>query len=492
MKTQANKTSNSKRVARSLHAHLVIALSLGALIYILAVTGTLSVFNREFQRWEQPSVPEMVSISPEAAEKAATAVFLSEEIPSTHLYINFPSKDLPRTVITTDTQAFFADENGDYKIKESFPWTQFLLDLHYYLHLPQILGLTVVGSLGAFLLAMALSGFMAHPRIFRDAFTFRRGSGLLPLVDMHNRLSVWTSPFHISNALTGALLGLASVFGFAIAALNFEGDIDAVFSPVFGAEPVQIEGRAPLANIAGPLKIMASEFPDLPPTFFILHDPATKSQHINVIAAHTDRLIFGDYYNFNADGEYQGNVGISDGTIGQQLIGSVYNIHFGNWGGSIVKVAYAIFGVMLCIIIASGLRMYFMRRKQKGFHNPRLEASWEAVVWGTPAMLAITLLASILIGLEGLMLVSLFWLGLVILTAISAYLAKPLRTRSTFKGATALLLLLIVAIQAVMYSNSILTAAMVPVSTCLVVLSMVLLFDNLRPTQSMLENPQKN
>jgi len=179
--------TSSKRVARSLHAHSVVGLALGALIYILAVTGTLSVFNHELQRWEQPSAPEMEFIAPDAAAKAALSVFESEEEPTTHLYINFPQPDLPRTIITTDTQAFFAAPDGTIAGKEYFPWTQFLLDLHYYLHLPHVLGLTVVGALGAFLLAMSLSGFLAHPRIFRDAFTVRRGAGRVPLTDLHNR-----------------------------------------------------------------------------------------------------------------------------------------------------------------------------------------------------------------------------------------------------------------------------------------------------------------
>ena len=150
--------ASSKRVSKSLEAHSVLALAVSALIYILVVSGTASVFNREFQRWEQPNAPEMAAISPLAAERAALTVFKSEPTPTTHLYINHPQPDLPRTVITTDTQAFFAEADGSIALPEHFPWTQFLLDLHYYLHLPQILGLTVVGALGAMLIGLSGSG----------------------------------------------------------------------------------------------------------------------------------------------------------------------------------------------------------------------------------------------------------------------------------------------------------------------------------------------
>ncbi|MEM9707019.1 MAG: PepSY-associated TM helix domain-containing protein, partial [Pseudomonadota bacterium] len=255
--------ASSDRVARALDAHSALALAIGGVLYILAVTGTLSVFNLELQRWEQPGAPEMAAIAPSAAEAAARLVFESEDTPTTHLYINFPQPGLPRTVITTDTQAFYATADGRIAGEESFPWTQFLLDLHYYLHLPHTLGIIVVGAFGALLLGLSLSGFLAHPRIFRDAFTFRRGAGRLTLADVHNRLSVWTAPFHIANALTGAILGLATILAFTIAGARFDGDTAAVFSPIFGGEaPIQ-EGPSPLAEIAGPLDFMATAYPSV-------------------------------------------------------------------------------------------------------------------------------------------------------------------------------------------------------------------------------------
>ncbi|MEM6475047.1 MAG: PepSY-associated TM helix domain-containing protein, partial [Pseudomonadota bacterium] len=415
----AQAKGSAVRVAKSLEAHSLVAIMFGALIYILAVTGTLLVFNHEFQRWEQPDAPEMASIAPEAAERAALAVFESEAEPTTHLYVNFPQEDLPRTVITTDTQAFYAAPDGTISGPEAFPWTQFVLDLHYYLHLPQILGLTVVGALGALLIGLSMSGLLAHPRIFRDAFTFRRSAGRLTMTDLHNRLSVWTLPFHFSNALTGSILGLASVLAFAIAAAGFGGDTEAVFEPVFGGEPAPVEGAAKVANIAGPLAYMAEQFPKLDTTYFILHDPGTAGQHSTIIAEHSDRLIFGEYYNFTAAGEYEGHVGISDGTAGQQITGAVYNVHFGNWGGLPVKFAYLAFGLGLCVIIASGLSIYFAKREANGRPAPKLAGAWKGVVWGTPAMLALTLAVS-LVGVPGDGLVAIFWFGLLCLVAASA------------------------------------------------------------------------
>lgn len=460
------------RVARSLEAHSLVAVIFGGLIYILAVTGTLSVFNHELQRWERPLVPEMSQIAPEAAEKAAFTVFESEETPTTHLYINFPMEDLPRTVITTDTQAFYANADGTIAGPEEFPWTQFILDLHYYLHFNEVsalglfasvLGLTLVGALGAFLFGLSFSGLLAHPRIFRDAFTFRRSAGRLTKVDLHNRLSVWTLPFHFTNALTGSILGLASVLALAIAAVGFNNDTTAVFSPVFGSEPEAVEGKANVrADIAGPLQFMAREFPERSPTYFILHDPGTAGQHSTVIAEHSDRLIFGEYYNFTPTGEYEGNVGISDGTVGQQITGAVYNVHFGNWGGLPVKLAYLVFGIGLCVITSSGLSIYFAKREASGRPAPRLAAMWSGVVWGTPALLAVALVAT-MFGLEGSALASSFWMALTLyLGGATLFPAQSLATAS--KAGTAVILLAALIIYVGRYGDAALCSASIGVT----------------------------
>lgn len=476
-------------VARSLAAHSGLGLALGGLLYILAVTGTLSVFNREFQRWEQPLAPEMTAISPEAAARAAEAVFRSEPEPTTHLYINFPQPDLPRTVITTDTQAIFAAPDGSVAAREHFPWTEFLLDLHYYLHLPHTFGITLVGALGALLVALSLSGLLAHPRIFRDAFTFRRGGGRLTLADLHNRLSVWTLPFHLSNALTGAFLGLATVLAFLIAWASFEGDTEAVFSPIFGSEAEMDASPAPIADMQAALTYMQEHHPARPPTFLILHDPATAGQYISVIGAHTDRLIFGEYYNFNAAGAFEGTTGMADGTLGQQIAGSVYNVHFGNWGGPAVKLAYFVFGLALSAIIASGLNIYFARQRERGRVHARSEAAWAALVWTTPAALSAALLASVLGLAEGLGLVALFWTLLAAALLAGAVSADARRSARAARSAAAILLGLTVAVHAARHPEALLSPALLQVSLPLLAAAAAFALSIWRPARGPVTDP---
>ena len=64
----------------ALSAHSAIGLVVGALLYIVCVTGTLSVFYPELQRLEQVSAPEMSQIDPAAAQRGMEAVLEKELI----------------------------------------------------------------------------------------------------------------------------------------------------------------------------------------------------------------------------------------------------------------------------------------------------------------------------------------------------------------------------------------------------------------------------
>ena len=207
-------------VKRALSAHAAIGLLAGALLYIVSLTGTLAVFYEELQRIEQVQAPEMSAIDPAAVQRGVEAVLASEagKPRTTHLYVHLPTEGLPRTTITTDTQAVHLSQSGEIAGPEEIAWSDFLVQLHYTLNLPALVGITIVGILGVMMLALSFSGVVALPRIFRDAFRLRaRNNNGVGLADWHNRLSVWTLPFSLAIALTGAMIGLATITAYAIA-----------------------------------------------------------------------------------------------------------------------------------------------------------------------------------------------------------------------------------------------------------------------------------
>ena len=296
-------------VKSALSAHAAIGLIGGALLYLLCLSGTVLVLYEEWQRFEQQDAPEMQSISPAAVQRGIVQVIETEadRTPTTHLYVHMPTEELPRTTVTTDHQAFHLTSDGAVAVPEENAWSEFLYALHYAFNLPVLVGITIVGALGALMVTLAITGVIALPRIFRDAFRLRaKQSGGIALADWHNRLSVWTLPFTLAIAITGAVIGLATIAAYAMAQGEYGGDVEAVYAPLFGGEDPADLTPAPLPDVAAAMDHMAAEHPGVEVTYAILHDPGTAGQHVQMVGAHGQRLIFGEYYHFRPDGTFVG------------------------------------------------------------------------------------------------------------------------------------------------------------------------------------------
>ncbi|WP_230293128.1 PepSY domain-containing protein [Croceicoccus sp. Ery5] len=421
-----SRTIEAGTVKRALSAHAAIGLIAGALLYLVSLTGTVAVFYAELQRIEQPDVPEMTAIAPEAVQNGVEHALKqpSGNAPTTHLYVHMPVEDLPRATITTDNDAWHLDIDGNIAMPEEIAWSDFLVALHYTLNLPALVGITIVGILGVMMLALSLSGVVALPRIFRDAFRLRaRSPGGVALADWHNRLSVWTLPFGVAIALTGALIGLATVTAYGIAASDYGGDVAAVYEPIFGGEPAGDDAPAPAPDVAAALRYMARHYPQVEPSYAILHDPLTRGQHIQIVGLHDKRLIFGEYYSFDASGNFKGTAGLSDGDWGQQAAASTYQLHFGTFGGIWVKIAYALFGAALTAVCATGTYIWLGKRRRRGFDEPSLRAMWNGVIIGAPVALAISFAGRLAIG-NTAPLVAIFWVSYALCIGLSLVIGR--------------------------------------------------------------------
>ncbi len=428
----------ARLVARMLAGHTALGLALSALLYIVCLSGTLVVFHNEFSRWEQPGAPEFQTVSADTLQALYASTLTRFEDTPDQITLVLPTPSVPRLMAGSGETFWLADETGTLGEPLHHAFSEFLVTLHMYLHLPNILGLTLVGLLGVMMLGLILSGFLAHPRIFRDAFALRRTkSARLGETDLHNRLSVWAAPFHITIALTGAILGLASIGAFALALVFHDGDLEAVFPPIFGEETAT--GPAPdgIADIARAYTTLQTERPDLTPWLIYVNGPGTDEQNIEILTQVPGQLAYYDGVQFDAAGRMLGSTGISDGETCQQIAGAVYSLHFGWFGGVPVKFVYLALGLALTVVCVSGVSLWLIKRREKGRPGPRLERGWIAVVWGTPALLAFAMLGSLSGLLEEALLAPVLWIGLALLVAIAMAWGTDRTWSRSLRGITA-------------------------------------------------------
>lgn len=376
---------------RALSGHAAVGLLAGGLIYLVALSGMLAVMQERWQRWEDPHVAEMPSASPSAVQMALEHKLSTDGKATEHTYIMLPKEGLPRLEVMTDHGAryYAADASPDRPSRHT--WTDFLLDQHYYLNLPMTPGLVLTGVLAVMLLVLTVNGVMAHPRIFRDAFQLRiKGQRQLARTDWHNRLGVWTLPFIVTLALTGAMMGVGLLVVQAVALDRHDGDVEKAYAPIFGEHPAHDPRPAPTARVDAAMRWMSQHHPELPITFVAVEEPQTAGQQIIILADQERRLVYAESFLFDGDGRFLGMVGLSDGPLGQQAIASIYYLHFGAFGGVPVLLAYIIFGLGLCVITGTGMTIWLQKRRARGLAEPRLEAFWAMVIWGSPTALLLT------------------------------------------------------------------------------------------------------
>ena len=419
---------SSQLVRQALQAHSAIGLALCALLYVVCLSGTLAVFGRDLVRWEQPEAPEQrpgqLDIAPQRLQRAVQAALERLGATPDGLVLELPTPELPRLRIHAagSSMAWHVRLDGTLGEPVATPWHDLIQSLHVHLLLPQIWGVILVGVLGVMLLALLVSGILAHPSLVRDAFLWRSGAtGRLFHVDLHNRLGVWGLPFAGMIALTGAFLGLAGLFYAGYAALFHHHHRQAVHDLVYGAD-ISLEGPAdaPL-NLAAILQGLHAEVPAARPLAIMMNHPRTSRQHVEVAATLPGRLVYSEIYRFTVMGRFINHQALADGPTGRQLAYATYRLHFGWFGAWPVRVAYALLGLGMTMLCTSGGHAWLARRPERTW----LDAAWEAWVWGWPLGLA----SAALLALHG----AAPWPGLLAALSLAMWLTAVLRHPSSLR-----------------------------------------------------------
>lgn len=386
--------------------HTWFGLALGFVLMACFFFGSLSVYDREIDRWAipesrfapqpMPSFDKMlepafrrIKLDAAAREEAQTrndgplpevlplhewGAYTTHRDPVLTMWSGFeltkpkdPDNDHVFGLMTLDPRT--GQELSETKLKIG---SQFFYPMHYELHLHWLdLGYWIVGLAALVMLVALVSGVVMHRKIFREFFTFRpKKQTQRSALDLHNLTGVVALPFHFMFALSGLIVfagiylpvGDTMMKPVAKAYQKLEASRTGLPEEAAGvpAGLASVDAMVAEAQRRWAARGMAGEV-----GFLGIHHVGDANATVSVYRAGTDRVtLTGEGIHFKGptgevireDDPKTAVSGINDFVTGLHLQ------HFRHW---MLRVLYFIGGLSGCVCIATGFIFFVGKRKRQ-------------------------------------------------------------------------------------------------------------------------------
>jgi uncharacterized iron-regulated membrane protein len=348
---------------------------IGALLFAIFWMGTLSVFDREIDRWMAPmsrlALPEKTAsfeafrstYNDAVAEKARSWTVLQPTERQPVFRIVY--RDASNTILN---RYFHPATGAELPDRETLGGTRFLYPFHYHLHLRAWdIGEWIVGVAAMTMLLLCVSGIFIHRKIFADFFTLRPDKQSLRLVlDVHTLAGVLGLPFYVAITLSGLIYSFAFYFpsGLHSSYANRQ---------AFAADAVSNYDR-PKLNRPGELASldeMSEQARKLwggkEPWAIVVKHPGDAGAFVSIFQSFDTSIVrHAPLANFDAGtGQLvHASRDLKPIMTAQRFIGGMHQIQFKHWT---LRWLYFGLGLLGCALIATGFLFWLESRRKK--HN---------------------------------------------------------------------------------------------------------------------------
>lgn len=382
------------KLAKELHTW--VGISTGILLFICFFAGGLSMFQHELSKWAAPNDQRLNPIAIEQYNNLVTQV--QAEYPETlkSFQLNVASKEFHyapiqwQTSITADDHGIDLYQNsmlatlksdGTLQVEqENLSKLGWLIEqLHETAGIPgslghHLLGVYIMGIVASLYFLAIMTGLVVLlPTLVKDYFAVRTGKNKKRFwLDAHNVIGITSLPFHILISVT--------VISFAFHDLIYDaiGGLVSKDKPLF-ARPAAIKLIEPvqpldIQKILENIKQQAPEYQLSSISFNHLDQPKKASARANLYSA--DQMLRGDRFDVMIFNPYQteayGTRNLNThATAMDQVIRSMFSLHFGNYGGDFTRWMYLIFGMGGAFLFYTG-NILWIESRIKRCKNPEL------------------------------------------------------------------------------------------------------------------------
>lgn len=394
--------------------HTWFGLVLGFVLMVVFFFGSLSVFDREIDRWAIPQtrfepqpmpsfdrmlLPILRQAEPDPADYAANMPALHDaskgpmtprlDLPPDEFWAYTTHRDpvllmgvgfgVPQPKHPEGHNHIHARLTVDPRHGTLLPDDQlkigsgFFYPLHYSLHLSwKNLGVWLVGLSALAMMAALVTGVIMHRKVFREFFTFRPRKHLQrSTLDLHNLTGVVALPFHFFFAFTGLVI-FAAHYYLPVSATQLKPLHDrheAIEAQAKGlphqragvpADIASVDAMVAEAQRRWAARDMAGEV-----GFVMIHHVGDANSYVSVYRAGSDRVaLVGEGIHFKASTGallYEDPPRSAVAEVNEFLTG-LHLQHFEHW---LLRWLYVLGGLLGAACIATGFVFFIEKRKRQ-------------------------------------------------------------------------------------------------------------------------------
>ncbi|UTF60603.1 PepSY domain-containing protein [Gilvimarinus sp. DA14] len=451
--------------------HSWVGVVTGILLFIVAFTGALSVFGHpELKIWSHPEIrgdiehdftsidyllrQHVKQVDPSYLEHVR--ITLPGDSSATKLYFGFekeietPSGGHEHRVQvfshhpqTLDLEDTFEGSSAEWFAQFPGDMARFMTTFHADLHLGNPIGLVLTGLLGLTLFASVVTGVLIHRKILKDLFSFRPFRSLrLLFTDTHKVLGVWGLLFHGVIGFTGAFLGLVLVLLVPAAAfVSFAGDQEKLVETFLPETQPALTGLPAEPQVGQVLTEFSRQHPQLiirDSTVYgwgdsgaVIAISTAGGNTLSAFVTHELNAVTGEpLAQYSTFGRHQSVTGT--------LLDAMYPLHFGDFGGLLVKVIWGLLGVGTALVAVTGM-MIWIERRAYGPEGSLSVAAYQRISRFTAGACMGLVVASLAL-FYGQLLLSVapthmnYWLGVIFFTSWLAVLLYALVRGNSYKS----------------------------------------------------------
>ena len=353
--------------------HTWAGVVLGGMLFAIFWMGTLSVFDREIDRWMAP----MIRLP--AAEKTFSLEVLQP------MYDAAAAAKSPTFSVGLPTErdaairVLWRDQSGPvYRVVDprtgailpdpgTLAGTRFIFPFHYMLHIRfQNVGYWLVGLAGMAMMALCVSGVIIHRKIFTDFFTFRPDKKPRRLIlDLHNVTGVLGLPFHFLISLSGLVILWSTYFPSAWQ-VAYDGNRPAFFADAYGNVIPKRTGEPGGMVSFDAMAAEARRLWDGSALRYVFVRNPGDAKSVVQIGRLDEGIVSSTYDAAYFDGPTGALISYRSGTppimSTQRFLSGLHFIQFHHWS---LRWIYFGLGLAGCVLIATGYLFWLESRRKK-------------------------------------------------------------------------------------------------------------------------------